>query len=506
MHWFLSSNTTSGLLAALSACFLLGACQLNTPNQNTAPQEPEYRTYEELAAGGDAGAQLNLLGDSVFERGEYPAAIAFYQRSMDSAAVQADSFVYYDSKLDLASVHDRLGEPQQAIDLALPVVEAFIRSGDSSRIGRTYAALAGFYGKANMPDKSWEATQKGFAIVKQYGDSIHRCAAYNQMAFFYSDQGRWDLALPLLDTALQLLEASGILNQRPGMRLNLGDCHRQLGHWAEARRYLSAAAAEADSLGQAHVYARALERLSELAEANNNPGLALQLFRQADTIRDSMFTGEKTRNLQALEVEFQTREKEQEIRLLRAEKAAQEARQYLLLVGLCFLGLVAGLVGYILWAKLRSAGQRLEQHQQDLREYTQLLLTKNTRLTELEQALQQLENTDTGPDNETAFSNEQAESLYNNKILTDTDWDAFKHHFERSHPGYLLRLRTQYPDLSGAEERLLLLIKTGLNSQEVANTLGITLNAIKKGRQRLRKRIGLQAETDLEQFVRTTLG
>ena len=488
---------------------LPGACGSGASDKSPAAEsgEPENRTYEELAAHNPA-AQFNQIGDSLFERAEYPAALAFYQQSMDSAAVQADSFLYYDSKLDLACVHDRLGEPNQAIEITLPVVEAFIRSGDSSRVGRAYAALAGFYVKAKMPDKSWEASRKGFEILKQYGDEIHRCAAYNQMAFNYSDQGRWDLALPLLDTALQLMEASGILNQRPGMRLNLGDCHRNLRHWTDAQRLISAAASEADSLGQAHVYARALERLSEIAEATGNPVLALKLFRQADDIRDSIFTAEKTQHLQTLELTFQTREKEQEIRLLRAEKAARDAWQYLLLAGLLFFCAAGGYAGYLLWSKLRNARQHLAQHQQDLLDYAQLLLAKNTRLTELEQALQQQTNAAVpavGIDSETAAFNEPPESLYNNRILTDADWDTFKQRFERGHPGFLLQLRTRYPELSGAEERLFLLIKIGLNSQEVANTLGITLNAVKKGRQRLRKRLGLPAETDLEQFVRALL-
>ncbi|MBK7939882.1 MAG: tetratricopeptide repeat protein [Lewinellaceae bacterium] len=487
-------------------CLVVCSCG-NDGSNNSSPEgvtnDQAERSYENLAET-DVAARLNQQADSVFEMGEYPAAIALYQQSMDSAAAAADSFPYYDSKLDLACVHDRLGEPKKAIEIAEPVIDAFLRSGDSSRIGRAYTHIAGFYGKANLPEKSMAATTKGFDFLKQQGSLINRCAAYNQMAFTYSDMGHWDKALPLLDTALQLMELSGILNQRPGMHLNIGDCHRNLGHWAEARRYLEAAAAEADSLGQAHVHSRAVERLSQVAEATGDPVSALRLFRQAKSIRDSIFTAEKDHTLRELEVGYRTREKEQQINLLQAEKKAEQSRRWLLIAGFVFTLFLLGFILYANRLKLARTRQALAQNRQDLYEYTQLLLTKNARLAALEQAVQQ---PDSAAANDARKNSDDPhpESLYNSRILTDEDWEMFKRRFESSHPGYLLRLRTAYPDLSGAEERLLLLVKLGLTSQEVADTLGITANGVKKGRQRLRKRLEIAPEEDLEQFVKVFL-
>lgn len=495
MNWHPTLRPASCCPFFFLLCFTLFSCQ-NSPRQNGPATETPPRTYEELVDT-NAAARLNQTGDSVFALGEYPAAMAFYQQSMDSAAAQADSFLYYDSKLDLACVHDRLGEPAKAIEMTEPVIEAFIRSGDSSRIGRTYTHLAGFYGKAGLPEKSMAATKKGFEILKQQESLINRCAAYNQMAFTYSDMGRWEEALPLLDTALQLMETSGILDQRPGMRLNIGDCHRNLGNWAEARRYLEAAVAEADSLGQAHVQARAIERLSQVAESTGDPASALRLFRKAKSIRDSIFTAEKDRTLRELEVGYQTREKEQQITLLQIEKKAEQDRKSLLIAVFVFTLLFLGYVLYSIRLKLNRTRQLLALNRQYLSEYTQLLTAKNTRLTALEQAAGQADKgiAETRVD-------AHSESLYNSRILTEEDWETFKRRFESSHPGYLLRLRATYPELTGAEERLLLLIKLGLTSQEVADTLGITSNGVKKGRQRLRKRLEISPEEDLEQFVK----
>lgn len=486
--------------------FTLLICQTllycDQPNSEHNPPKEAMPSPEELEDTG-AAVRLNELGDSVFSLGEYATAITFYQQSMDSAAVEADSFSYYDSKLDIACVHDRLGEIDKAIKMTLPILEAFIRSGDSTRIGHVYTSLAGFYSKANLPEKSLEATRNGFEILKQHGPPMHRCAAYNQMAFTYSDMGRWGDALPMLDTALQFMELSGEFDQHPGMLLNIGNCHRELGHWAEARRYLQTARAEADSLGQAHVLARTLERLSQVAEATGDPTAALRLFRQAKSIRDSLFTAEKDRNLRELEVEYQSREKEQQISLLQSEKQTAEERRKLMVTGFLFVLSILGAGLYANRLKLLHTRKMLDQNRLDLQEYTQLLLTKNARLTAMEQESHLLRH-DTTPV-EVEHGHALPESMYNSRILTDADWEIFKRRFESSHPGYLLRLRAAYPELSGAEERLLLLIKLGLNSQEVADTLGITHNGVKKGRQRLRKRLEIAPEEDLELFVKALL-
>jgi len=45
------------------------------------------------------------------------------------------------------------------------------------------------------------------------------------------------------------------------------------------------------------------------------------------------------------------------------------------------------------------------------------------------------------------------------------------------------------------------LLKLNLNRQEIAATLGISPSTVKKGRLRLRKRLNLESEEDLNQFI-----
>lgn len=501
------------LILPFLCCLAYCACNQGNPNNTaTAAADTDQAdlTYEELAAT-NAAFRLNQQGDSALHSGDFQGAIALYQMSLDSAAANADSFAFYDSRLDLACVHDRLNELNTAIEIAEPVLAAYIRSEDSIRIGRAYSTLSAFYGRAKMSEKMLAAAQNGFNILRNRGDLMVRCAAYNQMAFTFSDAGHWDQALPLLDSALLLMQASGVLDQLPAMYLNIGNCHRKLGHWPEAQRYLKQAESRSDSLGQVYVRAVALERLSQVATATGNHADALSLYRESVVLKDTLFTREKARNIQELEVGYQTKEKEIEIQLLRANQLAEVARRNLMLVIFCIFIALTGVLLHYYREKYRHAQLALAGHQRQLHEFAHVLLEKNTRLGEMEMAINAIQTNAAEtiePDtSEISVQDSQSDDfdqyLYNRRILTDADWELFKNYFERGHPGYLQRLRTGFPKLSGAEERLLLLIKLNFNSNEIASTLGISRDSVKKGRQRLRKRLGLNANEDLEQFIQS---
>lgn len=81
----------------------------------------------------------------------------------------------------------------------------------------------------------------------------------------------------------------------------------------------------------------------------------------------------------------------------------------------------------------------------------------------------------------------QIEQLVSATILTDEDWRQFRILFDQTYPGFTFQLREKFPDLSPAETRLLILPKLKLSNQEMAQMLGISVDAIRKARYRIRK-------------------
>ncbi len=86
-------------------------------------------------------------------------------------------------------------------------------------------------------------------------------------------------------------------------------------------------------------------------------------------------------------------------------------------------------------------------------------------------------------------------------FLRRNDWRHFRNLFEQVYPGFLYRLREKFSDLSPAEIRLLVLTRLKLSSREMAHMLGITVEAIRKTRYRVRKKLNLDEESKLEELI-----
>lgn len=66
---------------------------------------------------------------------------------------------------------------------------------------------------------------------------------------------------------------------------------------------------------------------------------------------------------------------------------------------------------------------------------------------------------------------------------------------------FILRLRERWPDITRKQERLCGLIRAGLTSHEIANILGLTYEGMRAQRKRLRKRLGLAPDENLEGVI-----
>ncbi|HLL96263.1 MAG TPA: transcriptional regulator [Spirosoma sp.] len=89
------------------------------------------------------------------------------------------------------------------------------------------------------------------------------------------------------------------------------------------------------------------------------------------------------------------------------------------------------------------------------------------------------------------------DSLLNQVILTEADWQQFKDLFEGVYPGFFSTLRTHYPDLTGAEIRLLALTKLRIDTRQMSRMLGISTESIHKTKYRMHKKLGANEKSSL---------
>lgn len=124
--------------------------------------------------------------------------------------------------------------------------------------------------------------------------------------------------------------------------------------------------------------------------------------------------------------------------------------------------------------------------------FRQHLLEKNTLIEKMQTAYESKENTDD--------QNKRLADLSHHLILNEDDWIQFKTLFDSVYPGFFLSLRNKVVDITQAEQRMAALSKLKLTAREAANLLGISPNTVYKTRQRLRQRLGLEHDSDLDPY------
>lgn len=96
---------------------------------------------------------------------------------------------------------------------------------------------------------------------------------------------------------------------------------------------------------------------------------------------------------------------------------------------------------------------------------------------------------------------ESLDRLIHKNSMNEHDWELFEHHFDQAHHDFFKRLKLQFPDLTPNDLRLCAYLKLNLSSKEIAPMLNITTRGVEEKRYRLRKRLNLNSEQGLTDFI-----
>ncbi len=86
-------------------------------------------------------------------------------------------------------------------------------------------------------------------------------------------------------------------------------------------------------------------------------------------------------------------------------------------------------------------------------------------------------------------------------ISSHDDWKLFETNFERAHEQFLTKLKTQFTDLTPGDLKLCAFLRMNLSSKEIAPLLGISVRGVENHRYRLRKKLELENDDNLTDFL-----
>ena len=91
-------------------------------------------------------------------------------------------------------------------------------------------------------------------------------------------------------------------------------------------------------------------------------------------------------------------------------------------------------------------------------------------------------------------------SLLNHAATSEDDWNRFLIKFEEKHTEFFRNLKRRYPQLTNNDLRLCACLKLNMESKEIASLMNLSVRAVENSRYRLRKKLNLKQEQNLNEF------
>lgn len=136
-----------------------------------------------------------------------------------------------------------------------------------------------------------------------------------------------------------------------------------------------------------------------------------------------------------------------------------------------------------------SSEQKLKEAHSTLDSFKVYLHEKNAQIENLESYLEKIDKRSL-TDKALNAKKINIEELLDSHLMTDENWELFKSAFISERPDYYDSIKYNFQDLTESNLRIILLQKLNLTNQETAHLLGITVDAVKKAKQRMRKKYG----------------
>lgn len=461
---------------------------------------------------------INLLGDNEYFAANYPNALTYFLEAEKIAIKLKDDFLIGETKFFLSRVYfEGLGETDKALHYLQQSLPLLLTRPASHRILDVYMAFCSYYSTLENSDsleiyiqKLEKATQ-----LDHYSYPYYDAIIKESKGKFYWLKGNFLQAEQWLLSALE----EYIKNEDPYVindtRLFLAELSLDQKAWAKAISY-----------GKASLKFEDLEYKMDAFElikkAYKHVDMdSFMLYEEKFTVaRDSLDELSRLKELQQVVHADNINKKDQEINQQKSNKL------YILFSGL-FFTLLFG-IGLLKFYR-RSQRQKIQlallkaekNHIRTIFEGNEEELeTLRTKVTTIERSLvtSQLnyERQQSTLTNVTQFlrkmvSNEKPENLkkqlrslsreIESNLNQEDRWELFAKQFEQVHPQFFSLLIQQFPTLNNRDLRLCAYVRLGMDNQEIGNILGIEASSVIKARHRMKKKMNLEKEVSLNQFL-----
>ena len=493
------------------------------------------KAIQEYSSIKDSAGVMNVtlsLANIYNDQGDNDKAMPYYFKVLKYTEQVKDTIFQAQVTGAIANVYMDIGEKQKGIQYLLKSVLLF----EPYNNGIEYATALNNYGtglkEINKYDSALIVFYKALKIYKNIGNKDAIAVALQNIGSTQIAKKEYREGMKNLHQAMEIFKTMKLELELVSIYKDIGTAYQEMGQMDSTIHYLESSIRLADRTGSPYEKRESLLTLYKLYKKNKKYSKALNYYTRYVQLRDSITNLKMKQSFQELEVKYQTTQKELDIQKLKDQQLIDQTRKRVLIILFIAIVLLA-LMGIVFLIMKRRKDkeihtQKLIVYQQE-KELTQAELAEKEAVEreikkELEYKTKQLASHALIMMQKNSFYQELSESIHSQMQLIDgkgklalkqiqkklersfnieKDWDLFKLYFEQTNDQFFDRLREMNPKLTPNDYKLAALIKLNMNIKETAAVLNISADSLKNARYRLKRKLNIQSEVSLPEFIQS---
>ncbi|MEW4924995.1 tetratricopeptide repeat protein [Algibacter sp. 2305UL17-15] len=461
------------------------------------------------------GAQYNALANIYIEKGNYKTALIYAFKALKCFEEINHESRKADVLKQIGDIESGLKNHESSIEYFKQALEIYERFEETFYAAYTHNSLGISY--QNLNDYKTAETYFELAVknAKTVEDKLGISNALHNLGDIKRLQNKYSEAKKLLFEAKTIVEEENLKLGKVNVLHSLSKIDFHFKNYSGALKKNQEAIEISKSLGAISHLADLYKYRSKLFEGLNKNNDALEFLKLYQTINDSLFTTKKSQQIEELKAIYESEQKEskiafqkQEIEALSVQAKNDKLTKTLYGTGMIGFLIIAGLIYFSFNQRMKKnkierekqetiLKQEIEFKKKELATQTLHLVQKNTFIQELKENLERIKKS---PE---LFKVEfrRLVMLLKKESAEDKDWEVFKSYFSEVHNNFDHKLKAVYEDINEKEMRLASYLRMNLSTKEIASLLNVLPESVLKSKYRLKKKLGLDKDIDLNQFL-----
>ena len=396
-------------------------------------------------------------------------------------------------------------EYEAAIEILIQSYEIAKTQNNSSQTCAILLNISNIYQKQNNPE-ALACLKRAWSIVDGEDKSI-QIAILQSLCTYHISQNSFDEANDYLNQAFALADTFSNKSKLPELWMVKGVYHNKRNQHASAIEYAQKALEEATKRNLNSIVQESMLTMVDSYSKMGNYKNALELYIRHKALNDSIFNESNIRKLTLLESSYEYDKQKREYELEHAKHEMKIKNQRHIIGGvtaiavLIFVMLVmmyrsSKLKKRILRLQIKNINREIEMQQQEMAAAKLKVVQKAERETRCIKLLESMEEKE-----EDSLKENRRSLISDYKNQSDkSSWQEFETLFTKITPQFYDQLHQRFPTLTPNERKLCVFLKLNMSNKEIGNITFQSEEALKKARLRLRKKLNIERETNLNTF------